>query len=148
MMSDIQPGNKYEFDIFQNNRVNSRKIIDTGFYDKKYYEKLELIDFILNFIQRNFKRHYPPNENIDLDQDVLFQLKELINILNSYFNVLPAMQKKCLDKNINDLIENNILTKAELRKKISFIERDIKKAKYNLLSKKDLFDLLKQRGLE
>ena len=148
MMSDIQPGNKYEFDIFQNNRVNSRKIIDTGFYDKKYYEKLELIDFILNFIQRNFKRHYPPNENIDLDQDVLFQLKELINILNSYFNVLPAMQKKCLDRNINDLIENNILTKAELRKKISFIERDIKKAKYNLLSKKDLFDLLKQRGLE
>ena len=143
-----QPGNKYEFDIFQNNRVNSRKVIDTGFYDKKYYEKLELIDYILNFIQRNFKRHYPPNESINLDQDVLFQLKELIDTLNAYFNVLPTMQKKCLDKNIFDLINNNILKKSDLTKKISFIERDIKKAKYNLISKKDLYELLKQRGLE
>ena len=49
---------------------------------------------------------------------------------------------------MNDLIKNNVIKKSELNKKIYFIERDIKKAKYNLLSKKDLFDLLKQRGFE
>ena len=143
-----QPDNKFEFEIFQNDRTNSKKYVDTGFYDKQYYKKLELIDYILKFIQHNFKRHYPPNENINLNFDVLMQLKELINILNAYFNVLPPMQKKCLDKNINDLINNNILKKSDLTKKIYFIERDIKKAKYNLISKKDLFELLKKRGLE
>ena len=79
---------------------------------------------------------------------LLIQLKELIEILFAYFNVLPPMQKKCLDKNINDLMNNNILKKSDLSKRISFIERDIKKAKYNLLSKKDLYELLKKRGLE
>ena len=127
---------------------NASKKRDSGFYDKKYYEKLDLIDFILNFIQKNFKIHYPPNERIIIDLPILEQLKELIEILFAYFNVLPPMQKKCLDKNINDLINNNILTKAELNKRISFIERDIKKAKYNLISKKDLYDLLKQRGFD
>ena len=127
---------------------NASKKRDSGFYDKKYYEKLDLIDFILNFIQKNFKIHYPPNERIIIDLPILEQLKELIEILFAYFNVLPPMQKKCLDKNINDLINNNILTKAELNKRISFIERDIKKEKYNLISKKDLYDLLKQRGFD
>ena len=127
---------------------NSRRFKDTGFYDKKYYEKLDLINFILEFIKRNFKKHYPPNEKIVIDLPLLVQLKELIEILFAYFNVLPPMQKKCLDKNINDLINNNILKKSELTKRISFIERDVKKAKYNLLSKKDLYELLKQRGLE
>ena len=127
---------------------NASKKRDSGFYDKKYYEKLDLIDFILNFIQKNFKIHYPPNERIIIDLPILEQLKELIEILFAYFNVLPPMQKKCLDKNINDLINNNILTKAELNKRISFIERDIKKAKYNLISKRDLYELLKKRGLE
>ena len=134
--------------IFEKERINSRRIKDNGFYDKKYYEKLELIDYALNFIQHNFKKHYPPREKIVLDISILSQLKELIEILNAYFNVLPPMQKRCLDKNIHDLFNNNILTKADLNKKISFIERDIKKAKYNLISKKDLFELLKKRGFE
>ena len=133
--------------IFENDR-NYKKLKDSGFYDKKYYEKLGLIDYILNFIQRNFKIHYPPNEKIIIDMTLLIQLKELIEILFAYFNVLPPMQKKCLDKNINDLMNNNILKKSDLSKRISFIERDIKKAKYNLLSKKDLYELLKKRGLE
>ena len=133
--------------LFENDR-NYKKIKDSGFYDKKYYEKLGLIDYILNFIQHNFKVHYPPNEKIVIDMPLLIQLKELIEILFSYFNVLPPMQKKCLDKNINDLMNNNILKKSDLTKRISFIERDIKKAKYNLLSKKDLYELLKKRGLE
>ena len=134
--------------IFDNERINSRKIKDSGFYDKKYYEKLELIDFILNFIQHNFKKHYPPHEKIVIDAQILNQLKELIEILKAYFNVLPPMQKKCLDKNINDLINNNILKKSELTQRIYFIERDIKKAKYNLISQKDLYELLKKRGFE
>ena len=148
--------NNQEYNTNDINQMESLKQIfsnasrkrDSGFYDKKYYEKLDLIDFILNFIQTNFKIHYPPNERIIIDLPILEQLKELIEILFAYFNVLPPMQKKCLDKNINDLINNNILTKAELNKRISFIERDIKKAKYNLISKKDLYDLLKQRGFD
>ena len=134
--------------IFENDRIYYKKLKDSGFYDKKYYEKLGLIDYILNFIQFNFKKHYPPNEKIVVDMPLLIQLKELIEILFSYFNVLPPMQKKCLDKNINDLMNNNILKKTDLTKRISFIERDIKKAKYNLLSKKDLYELLKKRGFE
>ena len=135
--------------LLDNEKIFSKRIIiDTGFYDKKYYEKLELIDFILNFIQKNFKKHYPPNEKIVIGIPILLQLKELIRILFSYFNVLPPMQKKCLDKNINDLLKYNIIKKSDLTKKISFIERDIKKAKYNLISKKDLYELLKKRGLE
>ena len=134
--------------IFENDRINYKKLKDSGFYDKKYYEKLGLIDYILNFIQFNFKKHYPPNEKIVVDIPLLIQLKELIEILFAYFNVLPPMQKKCLDKNINDLMNNNILKKSDLTKRISFIERDIKKAKYNLLSKKDLYELLKKRGFE
>ena len=130
------------------NIKTKKNVINTGFYDKKYNEKLDLIDFILKFIEKNFKIHYPPNEKIVLGIPLLMQLKELIEILFSYFNVLPPMQKKCLDKNINDLLNYNIIKKSELTKKIWFIERDIKKAKYNLISKRDLYELLKKRGLE
>ena len=135
--------------LIEEEKIFSKKNIkDTGFYDKKYYEKLELIDLILKFIDQNFKMHYPPNENIILGMPILIQLKELIEILFSYFNVLPPMQKKCIDKNINDLMNYNEIKKSVLAKKILFIERDIKKAKYNLISKKDLYELLKKRGLE
>ena len=134
--------------LLDNENIFSKRVIDTGFYDKKYNEKLDLIDFILKFIEKNFKIHYPPNEKIVLGIPLLMQLKELIEILFSYFNVLPPMQKKCLDKNINDLLNYNIIKKSELTKKIWFIERDIKKAKYNLISKRDLYELLKKRGLE
>ena len=134
--------------IIESKRKKRRRFVNDGFYDTRYYDKLDLIDEILLFIQISFRKHYPPNELITLDLDVLYHLKEYIQTLFSYFNVLPPMQKKCLDKNLNDLIKNNVIKKSELNKKIYFIERDIKKAKYNLLSKKDLFDLLKQRGLE
>ena len=134
--------------IIESKRKKRRRFVNDGFYDTRYYDKLDLIDEILLFIQISFRKHYPPNELITLDLDVLYHLKEYIQTLFSYFNVLPPMQKKCLDKNMNDLIKNNVIKKSELNKKIYFIERDIKKAKYNLLSKKDLFDLLKQRGLE
>ena len=132
---------------FIDSESSRKKVYETGFYDTKYYEKLELIDVILNFIKNNLRGHSPPNEKVVIDMRVLRQLKELIEVLFAYFNVLPPMQKKCLDKNLNDLINNNILTKMEMNKKIYFIERDIKKAKYNLISKKDLYELLKKRGL-
>ena len=134
--------------IKQKYEKEKRQFRFSGFYDRKYYDKLELIDEILLFIQINFKIHYPPNEKITLDLGTLYQLKEYVQILFSYFNVLPPMQKQCLDKNIDDLIKNNVVKKSELTKRIWFMERDIKKAKYYLISKKDLYEILKQRGLE
>ena len=131
------------------NIKTKKNVINTGFYDKRYYEKLELIDDIMNFIQKHFKRNNTPfNESISIDLKHLTELKELVGKLFAYFNVLPMMQKKCLDKNINDLINMNFIKVSDFKKKISFIERDIKKAKYNLISKKDLYELLKKRGLE
>ena len=128
-------------------KINKKNI--SGFYDKRYYEKLELIAEILNFIQRYFKQNdIPFNEHIVIDFKHMNELKELIGKLFAYFNVLPPMQKKCIDKNIENLINNNVMKVIDYKKLISFIERDVKKAKYNLISKKDLYELLKKRGID
>ena len=144
---------KYKNEKNKKEKLNKKNYLniknDTGFYDKKYYEKLELIGEILEFIKKYFKQNdIPFNENIIIDFKHMTELKELIKKLFSYFNVLPPMQKKCIDKNIYNLINNNVMKVSDYKKLISFIERDVKKAKYNLISKKDLYDLLKKRGLE
>ena len=139
--------NQVNFSENVEEKINKKNI--SGFYDKRYYEKLELISEILNFIKRYFKQNdIPFNEHIVIDFKHMTQLKELIGKLFAYFNVLPPMQKKCIDKNIENLINNNVMKVCDYRKLISFIERDIKKAKYNLIGKKDLYELLKKRGLE
>ena len=128
-------------------KINKKNI--SGFYDKRYYEKLELIAEILNFIQRYFKQNdIPFNEHIVIDFKHMNELKELIGKLFAYFNVLPPIQKKFIDKNIENLINNNVMKVIDYKKLISFIERDVKKAKYNLISKKDLYELLKKKEID